>query len=85
MLANARALALRSRFVGGSPAPLILLLDEIAAHLDESRRVALFDILDALGFQAFMTGTDQSLFSGWGDRAQALSVAGGRITETELK
>lgn len=85
VLANARALALRSRFAGGSPAPLILLLDEIAAHLDESRRVALFDILDALGFQAFMTGTDQSLFSGWGDRAQALSVAGGRITETELK
>ncbi|HOP18738.1 MAG TPA: hypothetical protein PK585_01555, partial [Amphiplicatus sp.] len=85
VLANARALALRSRFVGGSPAPLILLLDEIAAHLDESRRIALFDILDALGFQAFMTGTDQSLFSGWGDRAQALSVAGGRITETELK
>lgn len=80
VLANARALYLASRFRGR--APLILLLDEIAAHLDEKRRAALYDILSALGFQAFMTGTDHSLFSAWGGRAQSFSVADGEITET---
>ncbi|MGE0408276.1 MAG: DNA replication/repair protein RecF [Amphiplicatus sp.] len=82
VLANARALSLGRRF--GRTAPLIVLLDEIAAHLDEDRRAALFDILDALGFQAFMTGADQSLFDAWGSRAQSFAVEDGRITETEL-
>ena len=40
----------------------ILLLDEIAAHLDPSRRAALFAALDALGTQCWMTGTDPELF-----------------------
>lgn len=84
VLANAHALALRSRFGRGAPAPLVLLLDEIAAHLDEGRRAALFDILDALGFQVFMTGTDQSLFSAWGDRAQGFSVSAGAVTQTDI-
>lgn len=44
-------------------APPILLLDEVAAHLDESRRAALFAMLDALGAQSFMTGTDAALFA----------------------
>lgn len=44
-------------------APPILLLDEIAAHLDEIRRAALFAMLEALGAQSFMTGTDASLFA----------------------
>lgn len=79
VLANARALSQRP---GG--APLIMLLDEIAAHLDEDRRVALFDILDEIGFQTFMTGTDQSLFSGWGARAQSFAVADGAITEIDI-
>ena len=78
VLANARALSQRP---GG--APLIMLLDEIAAHLDEGRRAALFDILDEIGFQTFMTGTDQSLFSGWKTRAQSFAVADGAITEIE--
>ena len=43
-------------------APPLLLLDEIAAHLDEARRAALYQMLAALGSQAFMTGTDTSLF-----------------------
>lgn len=85
VLANARALALRSRFRAGPPAPLVLLLDEIAAHLDAPRRAALFDILDRLGFQAFMTGTDHSLFSAWGRRAQGFSVTDGRISEADIK
>lgn len=82
VLANARALHLASRFRGRAPAPLVLLLDEIAAHLDERRRAALFDILSALGFQVFMTGTDHSLFTAWGGRAQCFSVADGTISET---
>jgi len=79
VLANASALAARP---GG--APLILLLDEIAAHLDPYRRARLFEILDGLGFQALMTGTDQSLFSAWGDRAQHFEARDGAIHETTL-
>ena len=82
VLAGARALALAARFRASAPAPLILLLDEIAAHLDEERRAALFDILEALGFQAFMTGTDHSLFRAFGERAQSFTVANGAIFET---
>ncbi len=74
VLANARALSLKP-----GTAPLILLLDEIAAHLDEDRRAALFDILGDLGFQCFMTGTDAALFSAWGSRAQAFAVEGGVV------
>jgi DNA replication and repair protein RecF len=83
VLANARALALKSRY-GARAAPLVLLLDEIAAHLDADRRAALFDIIDGLGFQTFMTGTDQSLFSAWGDRAQAFEIADRTAKETSL-
>ncbi|HJT43175.1 MAG TPA: DNA replication/repair protein RecF [Rhizomicrobium sp.] len=57
MLADARELA-RSR-EGLAP---ILLLDEIAAHLDAERRAALFEEVHALCAQAWMTGTDLSLF-----------------------
>ena len=57
MLADARELA-RAR---DGMAPL-LLLDEIAAHLDVRRRAALFEEISALGAQAWMTGTDLSLF-----------------------
>jgi DNA replication and repair protein RecF len=59
MLADARELA-RAR-EGLAP---ILLLDEIAAHLDVVRRAALFEEVHALAAQAWMTGTDLSLFSG---------------------
>jgi DNA replication and repair protein RecF len=41
----------------------LLLLDEIAAHLDDKRRAALFERLTHLGGQVWMTGTDESLFS----------------------
>jgi DNA replication and repair protein RecF len=59
MLADARELA-RAR-EGLAP---ILLLDEIAAHLDAVRRAALFEEIHALAAQAWMTGTDLSLFDG---------------------
>ena len=78
VLANARALSLKPE-----GAPLVLLLDEIAAHLDEDRRTALFDILDDLQFQCLMTGTDAALFSAWGRRAQAFDVNGGAVREIQ--
>ncbi len=55
----------------------VLLLDEIAAHLDRKRRTALFEEVVALGAQAWMTGTDLSLFEGLGARADIIAVASG--------
>jgi len=72
ILANARALA---RDFG---APPLLLLDEVAAHLDAERRAALYDEICALGAQAWMTGTETQLFDSLGARAQYLEV-----TETD--
>lgn len=69
ILANARALAER---IGTPP---ILLLDEVAAHLDADRRAALYDELTALKAQAWMTGTEDHLFDALGGRAQYISVA----------
>ncbi|MBZ9678047.1 DNA replication/repair protein RecF [Mesorhizobium sp. ES1-1] len=61
----------------------ILLLDEIAAHLDGGRRAALFSILEELNCQAFMTGTDAALFSSLKGRAQFLTVDHGKVEPTE--
>jgi DNA replication and repair protein RecF len=61
----------------------ILLLDEIAAHLDGGRRAALFSILEDLDCQAFMTGTDAALFSSLRGRAQFLTVDHGQVRPTE--
>jgi DNA replication and repair protein RecF len=52
----------------------ILLLDEVAAHLDRRRRAALFDEITALGLQAFLTGTDEHLFEDLRGRAQGVRV-----------
>ena len=57
----------------------VLLLDEIAAHLDPARRTALFARLDALGCQAFMTGTDPALFAGLPAGARRFDVAAGAL------
>jgi DNA replication and repair protein RecF len=57
----------------------IMLLDEIAAHLDPVRRAALFDRVDAVGGQAFMTGTDRALFDALGERAQYFRVENGAL------
>lgn len=76
ILANAQALFERDF----APSPL-LLLDEAAAHLDSSRRAALYDELAALGGQAWLTGTDRSLFDAFGDRAQRFEVSNGIVRE----
>ena len=59
-------------------APLIL-LDEIAAHLDEARREALFAEISSLGAQAWMTGTDRDLFAAIAENAQIFAVNRGKI------
>jgi DNA replication and repair protein RecF len=63
----------------------ILLLDEVAAHLDPSRRAALFDEIEALGLQAFLTGTEAALFEGFKSRAQGVRVDEGRLTVTDTE
>ncbi|MDJ1017377.1 MAG: DNA replication/repair protein RecF [Paracoccaceae bacterium] len=68
ILTNARALA------EDTGAPPLILLDEVAAHLDASRRAALFDEICALGAQAWMTGTGPELFTDLGDRAQFFEI-----------
>ena len=55
-------------------APPILLLDEVAAHLDEGRRGALYDLLIGLGGQVWLTGTDENLFTAIEGRAQFFEV-----------
>ncbi|WP_429136815.1 DNA replication/repair protein RecF [Bartonella heixiaziensis] len=59
----------------------ILLLDEIAAHLDSHRRAALFDILDDLGGQTFMTGTDPILFNALKGRAEFFEIKDGSLLQ----
>ena len=59
--------------------PPLLLLDEIAAHLDAERRAALFEEVVALGVQSWMTGTDAELFRPLAGRAQVLRVDDGAV------
>ena len=75
ILAQARAVKTVS---GAAP---VLLLDEVAAHLDRTRREGLFASLEALGSQAWMTGTDDHLFAGLGASAQCFHVEAGKMTE----
>ena len=70
VLSSARAVA---EVAGSAP---LLLLDEVAAHLDPGRRAALHDEICALGIQAFMTGTEAALFDTLGPRAQELVLDG---------
>ena len=62
--------------------PPVLLLDEVAAHLDAPRRAALFEILAGLQSQAWLTGTDAALFAPLRNHARFLSVADGTLSET---
>jgi len=73
VLAHADLVAERS---GRRP---ILLLDEVAAHLDPRRRAALFERLEAGGGQVWMTGTEAGLFDGIGAGAIRFEVCDGII------
>lgn len=61
----------------------MLLLDEIAAHLDSQRRVALFEEILALNSQAWLTGTDRDLFEPLRRRATFLTIEDGRFIAAE--
>jgi DNA replication and repair protein RecF len=61
----------------------ILLLDEVAAHLDGERRTALFEAVAGLGGQAWFTGTDAGLFQPLRGRACFLAVRQARVTAEE--
>ncbi len=76
VLAEARLAARRS---GEAP---ILLLDEIAAHLDATRREALFAVLDDLNCQTFFTGTDVAAFAPIAANAHMLTVSEAAIRPT---
>jgi DNA replication and repair protein RecF len=73
ILAHARLIVEMSGFVP------ILLLDEVVAHLDPSRRAALHGELGQLGAQVFMTGADPALFVEIGSDALLVDVAAGRL------
>jgi DNA replication and repair protein RecF len=60
-------------------APL-LLLDEVAAHLDGDHRDALFGEIADMGAQAWLTGVERSIFAGFGGAAQYIAVAAGTVT-----
>ena len=76
-LVLAQARAVRTG-VGVSP---ILLLDEVAAHLDRARRRSLLEALAALGSQSWMTGTDAQLFEAIGEKGAVFHVEDGLIRE----
>ncbi len=58
----------------------ILLLDEVAAHLDALRRATLLEHLLTLGAQVWLSATDAALFGGLGERDQKFAVANGTVT-----
>jgi DNA replication and repair protein RecF len=59
--------------------PPIILLDEVAAHLDPDRRSALFSLLRQTGSQVWMTGTEEQLFAAAGPDAMRVRIADGTM------
>jgi DNA replication and repair protein RecF len=70
---------IRQRRDGATP---ILLLDEIAAHLDADRRAALFGEILHMRVQAWLTGTDPGTFAALGQQAQFITVDSGQVRPT---
>jgi len=77
VLANAK---LQTALKGQAP---LMLMDEVAAHLDMDRRKALFEALASLGSQCWLTGTDKSLFEGLSDKAEFFDVSDGTIQSSD--
>jgi DNA replication and repair protein RecF len=82
ILAQAQRLSGADSGADSGPNP-ILLLDEVAAHLDPFRRAALFDEIQALGLQAVLSGTDEALFYDLKGRAQGVRVDAGQLAITD--
>ena len=70
--------SLTKQMTGFAP---LLLLDELIAHLDPSRRAALYDALSLLGAQVWMTGADPAAFGDIVGRAQVFLVRGGMVEQ----
>lgn len=68
--------ALVAEMAGHAP---VLLLDEIVAHLDPLRRAALYDALERLGAQVWMTGADPAAFADIAARARIFEVRPGVV------
>jgi DNA replication and repair protein RecF len=60
----------------------LLLLDEVVAHLDPTRRTALFDELSRLGAQVWMTGADPAAFAGIRASGEIFAVESGQISRS---
>jgi len=78
VLANAQ---LQTALRGQAP---LMLMDEVAAHLDRDRREALFDALASLGSQCWLTGTDKNLFKGLSGSAEFFDVSDGSIQSASI-
>jgi DNA replication and repair protein RecF len=57
----------------------LFLLDDIVAHLDDTRRTALFEEIISLGAQAWLTGTDLENFTGLASHAQIVEIDNGMV------
>ncbi|QJP14398.1 DNA replication/repair protein RecF [Starkeya sp. ORNL1] len=57
----------------------VILLDDVVAYLDPARRAALFEALDALGAQVWMTGADPAAFAALQGRAERFTVRPGKV------
>ncbi|MEM6834599.1 MAG: DNA replication/repair protein RecF [Pseudomonadota bacterium] len=79
ILAHARMI---ENLTGRGP---ILLLDEVAAHLDAERRKALFERLTQQHGQSWMTGTDRAFFESFGEAAQFFQISDGKIARDSEK
>jgi DNA replication and repair protein RecF len=77
VLAHARLVA---RLSGSTP---LVLLDEVAAHLDPDRRRALYAVLSELGAQVWLTGADPAAFAELGPDSQLFRIASGRAERLE--
>ena len=73
------ALTLAHAELAGKGRPSVLLLDEVAAHLDPIRREALFTRLQAGAAQVWLTGTERAPFEAILDAAATWRVSGGEV------
>ena len=62
----------------------VLLLDEVVAHLDPSRRTALYKALTGLGGQVWMTGADPAAFAELSGLAEIFTIRSTIVDRTYL-
>ncbi|MSO92011.1 MAG: DNA replication/repair protein RecF [Rhodospirillales bacterium] len=79
VLANARA----QREANGIPP--ILLLDEVASHLDRAAREALFEEIVGLGVQAWLTGTESNIFQALAGRSQLFEIEDSTVVPSDWR